>query len=70
MPRVARYHHDAAVTSSAVERHRLHPLRYVGAMTTPAEGKKAPAFTLLDQNETKVQLSKLAGTKVLVYFYP
>src|SRR5690606_3217138 len=43
-------------------------------MTTPAatpqEGKKAPAFTLLDQNEEKVQLSKLAGRKVLVYFYP
>ena len=48
----------------------MHPLRYVGAMTTPAEGKKAPAFTLLDQNEEKVQLSKLAGRKVLVYFYP
>jgi peroxiredoxin Q/BCP len=39
-------------------------------MTTPAEGKKAPAFTLLDQNEDKVQLSKLTGRKVLVYFYP
>jgi peroxiredoxin Q/BCP len=39
-------------------------------MTTPAEGKKAPAFTLLDQNEDKVQLSKLAGHKVLLYFYP
>ena len=39
-------------------------------MTTPVEGKKAPAFTLLDQHEEKVQLSKLAGRKVLVYFYP
>lgn len=39
-------------------------------MTTPAVGKKAPAFTLLDQDEKKVQLSKLAGRKVLVYFYP
>ena len=39
-------------------------------MTTPTEGKKAPTFTLLDQNEEKVQLSKLAGRKVLVYFYP
>ncbi|MFT3855402.1 MAG: thioredoxin-dependent thiol peroxidase [Ilumatobacteraceae bacterium] len=39
-------------------------------MTTPAVGKKAPAFTLLDQDENKVQLSKLAGRKVLVYFYP
>ena len=39
-------------------------------MTTPSEGKKAPAFTLLDQNEDKVRLSKLQGRKVLVYFYP
>jgi len=39
-------------------------------MTTPAEGKKAPAFTLPDQNDTKVTLSKLKGRKVLVYFYP
>ncbi len=39
-------------------------------MTTPAEGTKAPAFTLLDQNEVKVQLAKLTGRKVLVYFYP
>lgn len=39
-------------------------------MTTPAEGKKAPAFILLDQNEAKVQLSELAGHRVLLYFYP
>lgn len=38
--------------------------------TTPAEGKRAPAFTLLDQNENKVMLSKLKGRRVLVYFYP
>ena len=38
--------------------------------TTPAEGKRAPAFTLLDQNENKVRLSSLTGRKVLVYFYP
>ena len=37
---------------------------------TPQEGKQAPAFTLLDQNEETVQLSKLTGRKVLVYFYP
>ncbi|HUF99334.1 MAG TPA: thioredoxin-dependent thiol peroxidase [Ilumatobacter sp.] len=43
---------------------------YSRGMTTPAEGKKAPAFTLPDQNDTKVQLSKLQGRKVLVYFYP
>ena len=38
--------------------------------TTPAVGKKAPAFTLLDQNGEKVRLSSFAGRKVLVYFYP
>ena len=40
------------------------------AATTPAEGKRAPAFTLLDQNEDKVRLSSFTGRRVLVYFYP
>jgi len=39
-------------------------------MSTPAAGTKAPAFTLADQNDTQVQLTDLAGRKVLVYFYP
>ncbi len=38
--------------------------------STPAEGKRAPAFTLLDQNEDKVRLSAFQGRRVLVYFYP
>ena len=33
-------------------------------------GKKAPAFTLLDQDGQKVKLSDFKGRKVLVYFYP
>jgi len=33
-------------------------------------GDKAPAFTLLDQDENKVMLSRFKGQKVLVYFYP
>src|SRR3954471_14140040 len=33
-------------------------------------GDKAPAFTLLDQDEHKVKLSDFKGRKVLVYFYP
>ena len=33
-------------------------------------GDKAPAFTLLDQDENKVKLSGFKGRKVLVYFYP
>jgi peroxiredoxin Q/BCP len=39
-------------------------------MSTPVPGKPAPAFTLRDQNEQKVALSKLKGRRVLVYFYP
>ena len=33
-------------------------------------GSRAPAFTLLDQDGTKVKLSDYKGRKVLVYFYP
>ena len=33
-------------------------------------GKKAPAFTLLDQKGNKVKLSDFQGEKVIVYFYP
>jgi thioredoxin-dependent peroxiredoxin len=35
-----------------------------------AEGDKAPAFTLPDQNGEKVKLSDLRGQTVVVYFYP
>ncbi len=34
------------------------------------EGKKAPAFTLADENGDKVRLSELAGNWVVLYFYP
>ena len=33
-------------------------------------GKKAPAFTLPDENGAKVKLSELAGHWVVLYFYP
>lgn len=33
-------------------------------------GRKAPAFTLLDQNNTAHSLKQYAGTWVLLYFYP
>jgi peroxiredoxin Q/BCP len=33
-------------------------------------GDRAPAFTLLDQNESKVKLSDFKGQRVVVYFYP
>ncbi len=34
------------------------------------EGKKAPAFTLTDQDGNKVSLKDFAGKKVVLYFYP
>lgn len=34
------------------------------------EGKKAPDFTLKDQNEKDVSLSDFKGKTVVVYFYP
>lgn len=37
---------------------------------TLAIGKKAPGFTLLDQDEKKVELSDYAGQWVVLYFYP
>lgn len=33
-------------------------------------GKKAPAFTLLDDNGEKVSLKDFKGQKVVLYFYP
>ena len=34
------------------------------------EGKKAPAFTLVDQNGEKHSLKDYAGKNVILYFYP
>jgi thioredoxin-dependent peroxiredoxin len=39
-------------------------------MSRLAEGEKAPAFTLKDQNGDKVSLKDFAGERVVVYFYP
>lgn len=39
-------------------------------MSTPAEGKKAPTFSLPDQNDRPVKLAEFKGRRVLVYFYP
>jgi peroxiredoxin Q/BCP len=33
-------------------------------------GKKAPAFTLLNQDDEPVKLSELKGTWIVLYFYP
>jgi peroxiredoxin Q/BCP len=38
--------------------------------TQLAPGDRAPAFTLEDQDGSKVRLSAFKGNKVLVYFYP
>ncbi|HZN60533.1 MAG TPA: peroxiredoxin [Planctomycetota bacterium] len=35
-----------------------------------AEGKKAPPFTLKDQNDKSVRLDDFAGRWVVLYFYP
>ena len=34
------------------------------------EGKKAPAFTLIDENGEKIKLSDSLGKWVVLYFYP
>ena len=34
------------------------------------EGKKAPAFTLTADDGSKVRLSELAGSPVVLFFYP
>ena len=39
-------------------------------MAIPTEGKKAPAFTSLDQNGNKISLDMFKGQKVVLYFYP
>lgn len=36
----------------------------------PREGEKAPDFVLKDTNGNEVQLSKLKGKKIVLYFYP
>ena len=39
-------------------------------MTRLVEGDRAPEFTLGDQRGDRVALSGLAGTRVVLYFYP
>ncbi len=34
------------------------------------EGKKAPSFSLIDENGQKVSLNDFKGKKVVLYFYP
>ena len=34
------------------------------------EGKKAPAFTLPDENGEEIKLSDVAGKWLVLYFYP
>ena len=42
----------------------------MGAMPKLTVGKKAPAFTLPDQDEKPVKLSDYKGRWVVLYFYP
>jgi thioredoxin-dependent peroxiredoxin len=39
-------------------------------MAAIEEGRKAPAFTLVDARGTKVSLADYAGRDVILYFYP
>lgn len=39
-------------------------------MKYPETGKKAPGFTLLDQNKREVSLVDYLGKNVVIYFYP
>ncbi len=39
-------------------------------MVEPQVGKKAPDFTLPDENGNRIKLSSLRGKKVILYFYP
>jgi len=39
-------------------------------MKYPETGKKAPGFTLLDQQEKEVSLADYLGKNVVIYFYP
>ncbi len=39
-------------------------------LTFPKPGKKAPAFTGIDENGKKISLKDFAGKKVALYFYP
>ena len=47
-------------------------MRSVSVLSAPMieEGKKAPAFSLKDQNGKTVKLSDFAGKNVVLYFYP
>jgi peroxiredoxin Q/BCP len=51
--------------------HHLHQIARGTAMADwIEEGKKAPAFTLTADDGTKVRLADLAGSPVVLYFYP
>jgi peroxiredoxin Q/BCP len=39
-------------------------------MSIPAEGAKAPDFSVLDDRGEKVSLSDFKGRVVVLYFYP
>jgi len=39
-------------------------------MATITEGKKAPAFTAIDQDGQKIKLADFKGQKLALYFYP
>lgn len=48
----------------------IDEMEHAGASRSEAVGRKAPPFTLPDQNGTMVSLSELRGRWVVLYFYP
>jgi thioredoxin-dependent peroxiredoxin len=48
----------------------LHPVPKKGLKTTEMLGKQVPDFSLQATGGTSFQLSALAGTKLVLYFYP
>lgn len=50
--------------------HRPECISTAGGSMPLEIGKKAPDFTLLDQDGGKVKLSDLKGKSVVVFFYP
>jgi peroxiredoxin len=55
------------MSPKTIHRDRQNPK---GGTMAIQEGKRAPAFTLPDQNGNKVALKDFKGKNVILYFYP
>ena len=60
-------------TAARARRRSIHPRKFIHDVTTMSlidPGKKAPAFSLPDQEGKKHSLADYAGQPVVLYFYP